>query len=234
MELKESPKVRVKITIKWIKKYKELKNEFEINLKNNCKLYTGREKDRILEWFGIEKEFFNAFDIVGKFGNTTKQSYILKEKISDPLTTSVIMFNEKDHLKEHIKYMKKFLEKVVNEHRSCRYVLRHKKIYSWEQYQSISDVNFSVLTFSQVMYSSLPILFGWLILPITKILNICFNTEKYFNQSDLGSISLAEALQIIATNITKTDVIITFIIIPAIFFAVCIVKWRQKQNVIRF
>lgn len=144
------------------------------------------------------------------------------------------MFNEKDHLKQHIKSIRNLLKKFVNEHKKCKFVMMHKKVYSWVQYPSISGVNFQTLTFSEVMYSYLPLLLGWLIIPITKILNIYSRNENYINPNSLVSLSIAEAVQIATTNITRTDVITTIIIIPVIFFTVCYIKWRQKQNVIRF
>jgi len=234
MAFNESHPIRAKITLNWKSKYKPLKRKFENNLRNNCEIYSDvRHKNAILKLMNIESEFFGNYDLVGKIGHTAQFSYIIMETIGDDTRTSFDLFNNKDHIKEHVKFIKKILIKTIKENKKFDLIMWFN-CCKWKEFFSISTVNFNKLGLVDSMKETTPLLLAWFIAPITKFLIIYLNTKNNLSNGNLTNhVGITNSIQATISQTTLTDVAISIFAIVVIFFIVSLVRWGLKENVIK-
>lgn len=232
MTFNESHPIRATITIIYKKKYKKIKEEFENKLRNNCNLYTAdRERKGILKLMGLSDEFYEKYDIIGKIGTTAQFSYIIKENIGDALRTSFDIFNNKDHIKKHIQFIKDLLKKTINENKNYALIIR-QRAYKLKLHYSINNVNFTSISFGKIMLHNLPLLLGWFITPINRIINEFCKTQNDINIQN--SIDIGNRFYLAISKITLSEVIITAIFIIFIYFIISLINWGANRNVIKF
>ncbi|MFX1589216.1 MAG: hypothetical protein ACFFC1_13765, partial [Promethearchaeota archaeon] len=230
----DSHPIRATITIIWEKKYAGLKKEFENKLKSNCDLSNQTDKKgELLKLTNTSEEFYDKFDIVGELkSHTAKPSYIIKEKL-DVNRTSFDLFNDREHIREAVKFIKKILKKTIKDNKEHRLIFP-SKTYNWTEVYSINSVNFQRSSFKSILSENSPLLFGWFLIPITKIINIYINTEKNLSSVNLDSVGLATAIQKMIMDTNKSEIWISMVSIVSLFLVVSFIKWRQNRNVIRF
>jgi hypothetical protein len=232
MAFNESHPIRATIKILWKEKYKQLKQDYENKLKSNCEIYQNENrKKEVLKHITNSYDFYDKYDVIGEIKcNTPKSSYIIKEQL-DPLRTSFDLFNDKEHIKEAVKFVKNLLKETIRENRSG---LKPFSSYKFSVVYSLNNVPFQTPTFKSLLLRNIPILLGWFLVPITQIADIYFNNKININTSDLSKVDLPTAIQITVSNINKIQIVVSFIIIIAIYLIATYSEWRQKQNVIRF
>lgn len=234
MVFNDSHPIRATITIIWKKKYSDLKKEFENKLKSNCDLYEQENKKKeLLKWITPSTDFYDKFDIIGELkSHTPKPSYIIKEKL-DTNRTSFDLFNDREHIREAVKFIKKLLKITIRENKETNLIIT-SKAYNWTEVYLINSVNFQKPSFSSILSENIPILIGWIIFPVIKIVNIYSNTEKNLSSTNLNNLDVANALQKIVMDVNKFEVWTSIGVILLLFFAISIIKWSKNKNVIRF
>jgi len=227
--LNESHPIRATVTIIWKEKYKVLKTEFENKLRNNCEIYQDPQRKEVLKLLGIEGEFYDRYDLVGKIGTTSQFSYIIKERIDDDTRTSFDLFNNKEHIKEHVEFIRKTLRKTIWEHKGQIIIIKNR-VYKWSEYFSINNINFNKIIFRAAMKDNLILLLGWFIAPITKIGCYYANTtNNLYNQNN----DIVGATEYLVSKTTTTEIVVSLAVIALIFFVASLVEWRKKKHVIR-
>lgn len=233
MVFNDSHPIRATITIIWKKKYIDLKKEFENKLKHNCDLSSQKKKkEEILKLVTPSLEFFDKYDIIGELkSHTSKPSYIIKEKL-DRTRTSFDLFNDVEHIKGAVKFVRELLKKTIRETKKYSLVIT-SNAYSWTKIYSLNNVNFKTYSFPQTLIKNLPLLLGWFILPLTKISNSYYNIENNINLNDLD-LSVGRSISTALGNLNQIEITASILIILVIYLLISVINWRQKQNVIRF
>ncbi|MCK5042410.1 MAG: hypothetical protein KAR51_00130 [Candidatus Aenigmarchaeota archaeon] len=232
MVYNESHPIRATITIIW--KNKKLKEEFDDVLKNHCDIYSeGRKKKEIFKLATNSMEFYTKYDIIGQLKSVTpKASYILKENL-EPLRTSIDMFNDKDNIKESVKFVQKLLIKVIRDkhffYNFCKWTIYDRLTVVY----SLNGISFRNPSFYKMCVENLPVLLGWFILPLSKIVNIYFKTDNDLNKITQNSIGIVKSIENELISINKVEIIVSMLVIIFIYSLVIYIKWRQKRNVIR-
>jgi len=230
MVFNDSHPIRATITIIWKEKYKQLKEDFENKLRSNCEIYSQENKRKEhLKLITSNTEFYDKFDIIGVLrGDTPKCSYIIKEDL-DELRTSLDLFNDKEHIKSSVNFVKKLIKKTIKDSKDFKIVFP-LKAYSWTEVYSLNSVIFQKQSFGSVLLENLPVLLGWTLVPAIKIGNIYFgsaNNIKMNNFTLLGSIGQAFG------SINKTEMLASLLFIGIIYLGISTIKWRKSKNEIR-
>ena len=233
MVLENSHPIQVKIIITWKKGYEGVKEEFENSLKAGCNIYSGKNREGMLKYFNIERDFYDEYDIVGKTqGVASQQSYILKDKLSGSSSTQFSLFNNQQNIRKEIEHIKNIFNKTLKENR--RVGFRKSTICSWEENFSIRGVvDFDKNTFKTVLKENLYLFLGWFIAPAIKIADISSRTKNNLNVNDVDIPEAVVTLQKIINNTSTQEIVVSIVVIFLFYLSVSFIKWKQNQNVIR-
>lgn len=234
MSLNESHPIRATVTIIWKRKYVRVKTKFENQLRDNCEIFPpGSRRRATLELVGVTSEFDDTCDIVGQTGRTGQFSYIIKDTFSDATHTSFDLFNNKEHILEQVKDVKKLLMKTIHESRMTNIFTKYR-CCKLKTVFTINKIIFRKPNFGSSMKDSLPFLFGWLIFPLIKLISMHSKTANVLYGVNLNNNeTIINNINTTISQTSSTEIIISLIVIVIIFFVVSFIKWRQSQNVVK-